>query len=141
MARDILLHPTAKDKFKLDQCKTPDGRSPLHLVAEQGNAALWNLAVDRPDCDLTSKDSEGNTPLMRAVISKRLKILEAWLFNKENAKIVDQSLKNKDGKTLVMLFVEHITQPQYLRMLLNTVDAKSCINATDKHGNTALIQG
>ena len=90
---------------------------------------------------MTSNDSEGNTPLMRAVISKRLKILEAWLFNKEKAKLVDQNLKNKDGKTLVMLLVEHITQPQYLRILLNTVDAKSCINATDKHGNTALIQG
>ena len=139
MARDILLHPTAKNKFRLDQCHTPDGRSPLHLVAEQGNAALWNLAVERSDCDLNARDSDGNTPLMRAVICKRLKILEAWLLNKEKAKTIDQRLKNNDGKTLVMLFVENLTQPQYLKIFLNTVDAKSCINMTDKHGNTALL--
>ena len=47
MARDILEHPTAKDKFRLDLCHTSDGRSPLHLVAEQGNGQLWQLAVSR----------------------------------------------------------------------------------------------
>ena len=47
MARDILEHPTAKDKFRLDLCHTSDGRSPLHLVAEQGNGQLWQLAVLR----------------------------------------------------------------------------------------------
>jgi hypothetical protein len=47
MARDILEHPTAKDKFRLDLCHTSDGRSPLHLVAEQGNGPLWQLAVLR----------------------------------------------------------------------------------------------
>ena len=47
MARDILEHPTARDKFRLDLCHTKDGRSPLHLVAEQGNGPLWQLAVVR----------------------------------------------------------------------------------------------
>ena len=53
MARDIFIHPTGKDKFRLDQYgQYGDGRSPLHLVAELGNVELWNLAVERPDCDL-----------------------------------------------------------------------------------------
>ena len=47
MARDILEHATARDKFRLDLCHTKDGRSPLHLVAEQGNGPLWQLAVLR----------------------------------------------------------------------------------------------
>ena len=138
MARDILLHPTAKDKFKLDQCQSADGRSPLHLVAEQGNAALWNIAVLRPDCDQHSRNSDGNTPLMCAVIGKKLKILDAWLKDKERAKAVDQTLANNEGKTLVMLFIEHLPH-QYLRYLLNTVDTKASINQVDKNGNTALL--
>ena len=53
MARDIFMHPTGKEKFRLDQYgQYGDGRSALHLVAELGNVTLWNLAVERPDCDL-----------------------------------------------------------------------------------------
>lgn len=53
MARDIFMHPTGKEKFRLDQYgQYGDGRSALHLVAELGNVELWNLAVERPDCDL-----------------------------------------------------------------------------------------
>ena len=86
MARDILLHPTARDKFRLDSCHSADGRSPLHFVAEQGLGSLWNLACQRPDCDLNARDADGNTPLMRAVICGRVKILEAWLRDKENVR-------------------------------------------------------
>ena len=80
---------------------------------------------------------------MKAVICKRLKILEVWLLNKELSQTTDQNFripreKNNAGKTLVMLFVEHLTQPQYLKILLNTkIDdtlMKSYINATDNGG-------
>ena len=80
---------------------------------------------------------------MKAVICKRLKILEAWLLNKELSQTTDQNFripreKNNVGKTLVMLFVEHLTQPQYLKILLNTkIDdtlMKSFINSTDNGG-------
>jgi hypothetical protein len=80
---------------------------------------------------------------MRAVICKRLKILEAWLFDKELSQTTNQNFripreKNNAGKTLVMLFVEHLTQPQYLKILLSTkIDdtlMKSYINATDNGG-------
>ena len=37
IARDILIHPTAKNKFRLDVGKSLDRKSALHLVAEQGN--------------------------------------------------------------------------------------------------------
>jgi ankyrin repeat protein len=138
MARDILEHPTAKNKFRLDLCHTADGRSPLHLVAEQGNALLWQLAVERPDCDLTARDAQGNTPLMRAAISGRDKILGVWLKDKENATKVDQSVVNKENKTLVRLFVEHLP-PRMLKLLLSTIDAKGCIDNVDTEGNTTLL--
>ena len=38
IARDILIHPTAKNKFRLDVGKSSDRKSALHLVAEQGNS-------------------------------------------------------------------------------------------------------
>ena len=82
MVRDILEHPTAKDKFSLADCMTKDGRSLLHLVAEQNNGALWRTAVSRPDCDLNARDSAGNTPLMFAAIGKKVKLLTSWLKDK-----------------------------------------------------------
>ena len=56
MYRDILEHPTAKDKFSLIECMTQDGRSLLHLVAEQNNASLWKSVSNRQDSDLSIKD-------------------------------------------------------------------------------------
>lgn len=138
MARDIFLHSTAKTKFRLDLSADSSGRSALHLVAKQGNAPLWNLAIERPDCDFTARDNDGNTPLMSAVVLNRVRILEAWLRNKEKAKSVDLTLVNKEGKTLVMLFIEHLTS-QYLKVLLSTVDAKHVINHEDKNGDSALL--
>ena len=159
MARDILVHPTAKDKFRylfptyllesnsiltlilnfrLDSCHTPDGRSPLHLVAEQNNGSLWDIAVQRKDCDLNATDAEGNTPLMRAVICGSVKILEAWLKDKDNARKVDQTLANKEGKTLLMLYVQYMNHIQ-LRVFLNVIDAKPCINQMDSKGDTAML--
>ncbi len=138
MGRDILQHPTAKDKFRLDLCHTKDGRSPLHLVAEQGNGSLWKLAVERKDCDLNARDKDGNTPLMRAAVCGQEKMLEAWLLDKEKAKSVDQSLVNNDGKTLMMLFVENLS-PRLVRIFLNTVNAKDAVNHKDKDDNTAFL--
>ena len=124
--------------FRLDSCHTADGRSPLHLVAEQNNGSLWDIAVQRQDCDLNAIDAEGNTPLMRAVICGSVKILEAWLKDKDNARKVDQTLANKEGKTLLMLYVQYMNHIQ-LRVLLNTVDAKPCINLKDQNGDTAML--
>ena len=106
--------------FRLDSCHTADGRSPLHLVAEQNNGALWDIAVQRKDCDLNATDADGNTPLMRAVICGSIKILEAWLKTKENAQKVDQTLANKEGKTLLMLYVQYMNHI-HLRALLNII--------------------
>lgn len=138
MARDIFLHSTAKNKFRLDLSADSGGRSALHLVAKQGNAPLWNLAIERPDCDFNARDNDGNTPLMSAVVLNRVRILEAWLLNKEKAKTLDLTLVNKEGKTLVMLFIEHLTS-QYLKVMLNTIDAKHVINHEDKNGDSALL--
>ena len=124
--------------FRLDSCHTPDGRSPLHLVAEQNNGSLWDIAVQRKDCDLNATDAEGNTPLMRAVICGSVKILEAWLKDKESARKVDQTLANKEGKTLLMLYVQYMNHIQ-LRVLLNVIDAKPCINQMDSNGDTAML--
>ncbi len=139
MARDILSHPTAKDKFRLDLCQVPDGRSPLHLVADQGNAELWSIATHlSPDCDFNVKDSEGNSPLMRAVIRQKLKILDAWLLDKGKIPCTKQDLVNNEGKTLVMLITEHLA-PMRLRSFLSSVDIREHINLTNKDGNTALL--
>ena len=119
----ILKHcmwSNANLNFRLDSCHTADGRSPLHLVAEQNNGALWDIAVQRKDCDLNATDADGNTPLMRAVICGSIKILEAWLKTKENAQKVDQTLANKEGKTLLMLYVQYMNHI-HLRALLNTI--------------------
>ena len=40
IARDILIHPTAKKKFRLDVGKSADRKSALHLVAQQGKTHL-----------------------------------------------------------------------------------------------------
>ena len=73
MVRDILEHPTAKDKFSLMECMTRDGRSLLHLVAEQDNGSLWRSVASRPDCDpAASTDRAGNNPYMHAVINKKV---------------------------------------------------------------------
>ena len=119
-----------------------DGRGPLHLVAEQGNGSLWHIASTRPDCDMNARDSNGNTPLMKATICQRAKMIEAWLSDPEEARKVDQSLKNKEGKTLLMLFIEHLDGPltsKMTKMLCKTVDNRDCVNEANDSGNTALL--
>ena len=119
-----------------------DGRSPLHLVAELGSGTLWHIAVARPDCDMNARDSDGNTPLMKAAICQRTTMLEAWLADIEGAQRVDQSLQNNEGKTLLMLFMEHLDQcytSKMTKLLCKNVDVRDCINDVNKEGNTAIL--
>ena len=79
---------------------------------------------------------------MRATICQRTKMLEAWLKDVEGANKVDQSLKNSEGKTLLMLFVEHLDTTltsKMVKLLCKTVDVKICINEVNNEGNTALL--
>ena len=94
--------------------------------------------MQRPDCDLNALDSDGNTPLMCAVLCKRFKILETWLKDKELVKKVDLNLVNDEGKTILMLLLEH-SHLKMFRMFLHTADAKKSINKVDNDSNTALL--
>ena len=119
-----------------------DGRSPLHLVAEQGVGSLWHIAVARPDCDMNARDGDGNTPLMKAAICQRTQMLEAWLADVEGVQQVDQSLKNKEGKTLLMLFIEHLDSPltsKMTKLLCKTANLRDVVNEVNNEGNTALL--
>ena len=123
----------------MDVGHTATKKSPLHLVAERGNPDLWKIAVQRPDCDLNARDSYGNTPLMRAVICKSDKLIEAWLKDKSLVAKVDLTLTNGEGKTLLMLFLEHSSMRMF-RLFLNSVNARDCVNMKDYDGHTALLQ-
>ena len=50
----------------------------------------------------------GNTPQMHAVIHKKVKLLTYWLKDPREASLIDMRTKNREGKTLFMLFVEHL---------------------------------
>jgi len=79
---------------------------------------------------------------MKAAICQRTTMLEAWLADVEGAQNVDQSLQNNEGKTLLMLFVEHLDQcytSKMTKLLCKTVDVRDCINAVNKEGNTAIL--
>ena len=94
--------------------------------------------MQRPDCDLNALDSDGKTPLMCAVLCKRFKILETWLKDKELVKKVNLNLVNNEGKTILMLLLEH-SHLKMFRMFLHTAeDAKKSINKVDNDNNTAL---
>ena len=111
-------------------------------MAEQGCGSLWHIAVARPDCDINARDGSGNTPLMKAVICQRTKMIEAWMADVEEAQYVDQTLSNNEGKTLLMLFIEHLDTPLTSRMtktLCKTVNVRDCVNDVNKDGNTALL--
>ena len=111
-------------------------------MAEQGNGPLWHIAVARPDCDMNARDSNGNTPLMKATICQRTKMLETWLYDVDGAQRVEQSLKNKEGKTLLMLFIEHLDTPltsKMTKLLCKTVNIRECVNDVNVEGNTALL--
>ena len=77
---------------------------------------------------------------MCAVLFKRFKILETWLKDKELVKKVDLNLVNDEGKTLLMLFLEH-SHLKMFRMFLHTAEegAKKSINKVDNDNNTALL--
>ena len=89
---------------------------------------------------MNALDSDGNTPLMCAVLFKRFKILETWLKDKELVKKVDLNLVNDEGKTLLMLLLEH-SHLKMFRMFLHTAEegAKKSINKVDNDNNTALL--
>ena len=70
--------------FKQLRIDILDGRSPLHLVAELGSGTLWHIAVARPDCDMNARDSNGNTPLMKAALQGRIKCSKLLLFSGKN---------------------------------------------------------
>ena len=111
-------------------------------MAEQGVGSLWHIAVARPDCDMNARDCNGNTPLMKAVICHRAQMLEAWLADVEGAQIVDQSVKNNEGKTLLMLFIEHLDSSLTSKMtnlLCKTVNTRDCVNDVNKEGSTAVM--
>ena len=77
---------------------------------------------------------------MCAVLFKRFKILETWLKDKELVKKVDLNLVNDEGKTLLMLLLEH-SHLKMFRMFLHTAEegAKKSINKVDNDNNTALL--
>jgi ankyrin repeat protein len=70
----------------------------------------------RPDCDMNARDAGGNTPLMSAAICERSKMLETFLRDVQRAKLVDLSLVNLEGKTILMLIIEHIQGTKILIM-------------------------
>ena len=79
---------------------------------------------------------------MKAVICQRTKMIEAWMADGEEAQCVDQTLQNNEGKTLLMLFIEHLDSPLTSRMtktLCKTVNVRDCVNDVNKDGNTALL--
>ncbi|XP_040571104.1 uncharacterized protein [Lepeophtheirus salmonis] len=127
MVRDILQHPTASTKFNLAYNK--GGLSPLHLVAEQGNTLLWNIAVSHPSCDLNARDPEGNTPLMTAAIRGSSKMLESWFSSTSKVSdSVDLSASNTEGDTLLSLFIKNIPDKHSLASFLFSVDLKTIAN-------------
>ena len=84
---------------------------------------------------MNARDSNGNTPLMKAAICQRTTMLEAWLADIEGAQKVDQSLQNNEGKTLLMLFMEHLDQSytsKMTKLFCKTVDVRDCINNVNK---------
>jgi hypothetical protein len=62
---------------------------------------------------MNARDAGGNTPLMSAAICGRSKMLETFLRDVERAKQVDLSLVNLEGKTLLILLIEHIPGTAY----------------------------
>ena len=57
---------------------------------------------------MNARDAGGNTPLMSAAICGRSKMLETFLRDVQRAQLVDLSLVNLEGKTLLMLIIEHV---------------------------------
>lgn len=97
--REIMLHQTAKDKFNFTQgAQRKARRKPnryiyninllnpftgsgqpglLHLLACRSDADdLWDLALQREDCNINDADTDGNTPIMKAVACGRHKLAE-----------------------------------------------------------------
>jgi hypothetical protein len=52
---------------------------------------------------------------MSAAICERSKMLETFLRDVQRAKLVDLSLVNLEGKTILMLIIEHIQGTKIMR--------------------------
>ena len=79
----------------------------LHLLAERDDAdELWEMALAREDCPINSRDSDGNTPLMKAVAAGRAKMVERCLDDPARLRQIDANVVNGEGNTLLHLCVQ-----------------------------------
>ena len=61
-----------------------------------------------------------------------------WLKDKQEAARIDLRLKNREGKNLLMLFVDHLDL-NMLRLLLKSVDVRPSVDDENEDGMTVLL--
>ena len=65
-------------------------------------------------------------------------MLTFWLKDKKESSRIDLSHKNREGKTLLMLFVEHL-DINMVRFLLKSLDVRPFVNDENEDGQTVLL--
>lgn len=104
----------------------------LHAAVECDFEFGVDLLLERVDVDVNSVDSQGDTPLTRAVERNNPTILRSILANKE----IDADLRNGSTKTPLMIACR-IRSYAMVSMLLATGQVD--LNAVDRDGQTPLL--
>lgn len=133
-----LLYPKSNPNLK-----DRDGKTALIWAAEKGQLKVIEILLDKkplsnylffnfsPNTEIDSRDSQGVTALMTAVIKGHTDIVRYLL-----SKNADINAKDQDGKTALMKAAE-ITNPLMAKIL---IENQANVNLKDVYGNTALMK-
>ncbi|ETN65488.1 hypothetical protein AND_002742 [Anopheles darlingi] len=112
--------------------KNRAGMTPLHLAVQRGSVRMVQLLLLDRKCSVDELNYQGETPLIRAVVSNNLALVKLLLNN--GASI--ERLRNSDPPVLLYLVQEN--HEQILDYLLEHYPQQFDANEQDAYGNSLL---